>query len=97
MCKQPEAGIACLCVCLAGSKAAAVATPLPLIPAALHPHCQSLPAVMVEDTCLCFNALKGLPGPYIKWFLQKLGREYWFAWKISGALCPACRWAAQHW
>lgn len=23
-------------------------------------------AVMVEDTCLCFNALKGLPGPYIK-------------------------------
>lgn len=30
---------------------------------------------MVEDTCLCFNALKGLPGPYIKWFLQKLGRE----------------------
>lgn len=25
-----------------------------------------LPAVMVEDTCLCFNALKGLPGPYIK-------------------------------
>ncbi|PON66102.1 Ham1-like protein [Trema orientale] len=21
--------------------------------------------VLVEDTCLCFNALKGLPGPYI--------------------------------
>ncbi|KAL4433779.1 hypothetical protein ABPG75_000220 [Micractinium tetrahymenae] len=32
-------------------------------------------AVMVEDTCLCFNALKGLPGPYIKWFLQKLGHD----------------------
>ncbi|PSC67711.1 inosine triphosphate pyrophosphatase [Micractinium conductrix] len=31
--------------------------------------------VMVEDTCLCFNALQGLPGPYIKWFLQKLGHE----------------------
>ncbi|CAN6725822.1 unnamed protein product [Malus baccata var. baccata] len=31
--------------------------------------------VLVEDTCLCFNALKGLPGPYIKWFLQKLGHE----------------------
>jgi len=29
--------------------------------------------VIVEDTCLCFNALKGLPGPYIKWFLDKLG------------------------
>ena len=23
--------------------------------------------VMVEDTSLGFNALKGLPGPYIKW------------------------------
>ncbi|KAL7081327.1 hypothetical protein ACP275_14G033200 [Erythranthe tilingii] len=31
--------------------------------------------VLVEDTCLCFNALKGLPGPYIKWFLEKLGHQ----------------------
>ncbi|KAH9549977.1 hypothetical protein CY35_10G048000 [Sphagnum magellanicum] len=31
--------------------------------------------VLVEDTCLCFNALKGLPGPYIKWFLLKTGHE----------------------
>ncbi|KAL8761833.1 MAG: hypothetical protein Q9184_002076 [Pyrenodesmia sp. 2 TL-2023] len=31
--------------------------------------------VLVEDTCLCFNALKELPGPYIKWFLQALGHE----------------------
>lgn len=31
--------------------------------------------VLVEDTCLCFNAMKGLPGPYIKWFLEKLGPE----------------------
>jgi len=30
---------------------------------------------IVEDTCLCFNALNGLPGPYIKWFLDKLGHE----------------------
>ena len=29
--------------------------------------------VIVEDTGLCFNALGGLPGPYIKWFLEKLG------------------------
>lgn len=28
--------------------------------------------VIVEDTCLCFNAYGGLPGPYIKWFLHKL-------------------------
>ena len=51
--------------------------------------------VLVEDTCLCFNGLKGLPGkyisficsipfdnndcfnlgPYIKWFLEKLGAD----------------------
>ncbi|XP_072130359.1 inosine triphosphate pyrophosphatase [Mobula birostris] len=31
--------------------------------------------VIVEDTCLCFNALGGLPGPYIKWFLSKLRPE----------------------
>ena len=30
---------------------------------------------IVEDTCLCFNALGGLPGVYIKWFLEKLGHE----------------------
>lgn len=31
--------------------------------------------VIVEDTCLRFNALGGLPGPYIKWFLDKLKPE----------------------
>ncbi|CAG8973806.1 hypothetical protein HYALB_00006351 [Hymenoscyphus albidus] len=31
--------------------------------------------VLVEDTCLCFNALNELPGPYIKWFLQSLGHD----------------------
>lgn len=29
--------------------------------------------VIVEDTGLCFTAYKGLPGPYIKWFLEALG------------------------
>jgi inosine triphosphate pyrophosphatase len=29
--------------------------------------------IMVEDTALCFNGYKGLPGPYIKDFLTKLG------------------------
>jgi len=29
----------------------------------------------VEDTCLCFNALGGMPGPYIKWFLESCGHE----------------------
>lgn len=28
--------------------------------------------VLTEDTALCFNALGGLPGVYIKWFLDKL-------------------------
>ncbi|CDI96751.1 inosine triphosphate pyrophosphatase [Echinococcus multilocularis] len=32
-------------------------------------------AVLVEDTCLAFDALKGLPGPYIKWFLRAVGPE----------------------
>lgn len=27
-------------------------------------------AVIVEDTSLCFTALKGMPGPYIKWFVE---------------------------
>ncbi|EEF44280.1 inosine triphosphate pyrophosphatase, putative [Ricinus communis] len=31
--------------------------------------------VLVEDTCLCYNALKGLPGPYVKWHLDKTGVE----------------------
>ncbi|KAI5862840.1 inosine triphosphatase [Durotheca rogersii] len=29
--------------------------------------------VLVEDTGLCFDALHGLPGPYIKWFMQSVG------------------------
>lgn len=32
-------------------------------------------AVLTEDTALCFNALNGLPGPYIKDFLGNLGVE----------------------
>jgi inosine triphosphate pyrophosphatase len=36
---------------------------------------QSKGPLLVEDTSLCFNALKGLPGPYIKDFLEKLGHD----------------------
>lgn len=32
-------------------------------------------AVIVEDTALEFVGLGGLPGPYIKWFLEKLGNQ----------------------
>jgi ribokinase/non-canonical purine NTP pyrophosphatase (RdgB/HAM1 family) len=32
-------------------------------------------ACLTEDTCLCFNALSGVPGPYIKWFLEKCGHD----------------------
>jgi inosine triphosphate pyrophosphatase len=28
---------------------------------------------IIEDTCLCFNAIGGLPGPYIKWFIDTIG------------------------
>ena len=31
--------------------------------------------VMVEDTSLCFNALNGLPGPYIKCVPARAGRR----------------------
>lgn len=31
--------------------------------------------VIVEDTSLCFNALGGMPGPYIKWFLKEIKPE----------------------
>ena len=74
-------------------------------------------AVMVEDTSLCFNAYKGLPGkhtfavcpkshsklpfvsslmyvvyvtgPYIKWFLGKVGPEG--LWKMLGDCWTAQR------
>ncbi|KFA62633.1 hypothetical protein S40285_05163 [Stachybotrys chlorohalonatus IBT 40285] len=31
--------------------------------------------VLVEDTSLCYNALGGLPGPYIKWFMATIGHQ----------------------
>lgn len=32
-------------------------------------------ALIVEDTSLYFDALNGLPGPLIKWFLKTVGNE----------------------
>ncbi|WP_243517227.1 MULTISPECIES: non-canonical purine NTP pyrophosphatase [unclassified Candidatus Cardinium] len=32
-------------------------------------------SILVEDTSLAFNSLNGLPGPYIKTFIQKIGLE----------------------
>ena len=32
-------------------------------------------ALIVEDTSLYLNCLKGLPGPLIKWFLQTVGND----------------------
>lgn len=32
-------------------------------------------AFMVEDTSLYFDALSGLPGPLIKWFMKTVGNE----------------------
>eukprot|EP00397_Hematodinium_sp_SG-2012_P069519 GEMP01120077.1.p1 GENE.GEMP01120077.1~~GEMP01120077.1.p1 ORF type:complete len:187 (-),score=45.75 GEMP01120077.1:30-590(-) len=31
--------------------------------------------VLTEDTSLCYTALGELPGPYVKWFLLKIGQE----------------------
>jgi inosine triphosphate pyrophosphatase len=33
------------------------------------------PMVVIEDSCLGFNAHGGLPGPYVKWYLDKIGPE----------------------
>lgn len=49
--------------------------------------------VLVEDTCLAFNAYNDLPGPYIKWFVQAVGLEglnnmlYKFDDKGAKAIC----------
>ena len=43
--------------------------------------------VLTEDTSLCFNALGGMPGPYIKWFLSKIGPEGNMVFDIISALC----------
>ena len=32
-------------------------------------------ACLTEDTSLSFNALNGMPGPFIKWFLEKCGHD----------------------
>ena len=45
--------------------------------------------VMVEDTSLCFNALGGLPGPYIKWFLEKTGHTG-LNNLVRRPACPKC-------
>jgi inosine triphosphate pyrophosphatase len=31
--------------------------------------------ILIDDGSLCYNAYKGLPGPYIKWFLKKIGTK----------------------
>jgi len=49
--------------------------------------------VLVEDTCLCFDAFDELPGPYVKWFLKSLGVQQFhkllagFENKAAQAVC----------
>jgi inosine triphosphate pyrophosphatase len=48
---------------------------------------------ITEDTALCFKALNGLPGPYIKYFMKELGHNglnnllVGFPTKEAWALC----------
>ena len=52
------------------------ATPIEISQAKCRNACEIVTGpVMVEDTSLCFNALNGLPGQYIKWFYEALGNE----------------------
>lgn len=49
--------------------------------------------VLVEDTCLGFDAMNNLPGPYIKWFVKAIGLTglvdmlYKFENKGANAIC----------
>lgn len=49
--------------------------------------------VLVEDTCLGFDAMNDLPGPYIKWFVNSIGLTglvdmlYKFEDKGAKAIC----------
>ena len=50
--------------------------PRNIISAKLHAAFEHHPGpFMVEDTSLYFDCLNGLPGPLVKWFLQKLGNQ----------------------
>lgn len=42
---------------------------------AIHAYNLLKTPVIVEDTSLCVNSLNGLPGPYIKWFIQSMKSE----------------------
>ncbi|KAJ6414660.1 hypothetical protein OIU84_003626 [Salix udensis] len=48
--------------------------------------------VLVEDTCLCFNALKGLPGPYMK-----ISKVYHFCMYLYVMILAVvfCKWFLQ--
>lgn len=52
--------------------------------------------ILVEDVSLAFNALGGLPGPYIKWFVQQAGVPslprmlQGFDTKEAAAMCTYC-------
>jgi inosine triphosphate pyrophosphatase len=49
---------------------------LKIVEAKLHEAIkQQEGSLIVEDTSLYFNALNGLPGPFIKWFLESLGHD----------------------
>lgn len=49
--------------------------------------------VLVEDTCLGFEAFDNLPGPYIKWFVKSVGLDglvnmlFKFEDKSANAIC----------
>ena len=42
--------------------------------------------VLTEDTCLCFNVLKGLPGPYM--YVKECAGSVWIMLVIYLLLIP---------
>ena len=50
---------------------------------------QGYSPVLIEDTSLSLDALNGLPGPFIKWFLKALGGEGVYELAASKKNCSA--------
>lgn len=59
---------------------------------------EDVSGIIVEDTALCFNALGGLPGAYIKWFVDSVGIDdlpkvlVGFEDKTADAVCTFGLW-----
>lgn len=63
--------------------------------------CLNYKRLIIEDSCLSFKAMDGLPGPYVKWFEKTIGNEglvrmlSGFRDKSASAICTISYWDGQ--